>query len=155
MAVLVVYAVLSLNRVYQCVPLSLCLCTNVTKTNPCAFNISNNFNVRQRIKDTVKNTRGHGGGQHETLEDQHIHPVSIIHTHKHTHRKKHMHTAAALSSLICPAQILDQGACLKNQRSNRKAITLVTHQPRADSNTITLMLQRPAADKRAEREACV
>lgn len=67
-----------------------------------------------------------------------------------THMQKHMHT----SSLICLAQILDQGACLQNQRSNHKAITLVTHQQRADSNSITFRLQRPAADKRAERGGC-
>lgn len=39
-------------------------------------------------------------------------------------------------------QILDRGVCLKNQRSNRKAIILATHQPRADSNTITSRLQQ-------------
>lgn len=58
-----------------------------------------------------------------------------------THGQEHMHTSA----LICPAQILDQAACLKDQRSNHKAITLATHQQRADSNTITFRLQQPAA----------
>lgn len=68
--------------------------------------------------------------------------LSCVHQPQ-THEQKRMHTSA----LICPAQILDQGACLKNQRSNRKAITPATHQQRADSNTITFRLQRPAADK--------
>lgn len=62
-----------------------------------------------------------------------------------THEQKHMHT----SSLNCPAQILDQGACLKNQRSNHKAITLATHQQRADSNTITFRLQQ-TSERREE-----
>ncbi|KAF0033640.1 hypothetical protein F2P81_013706 [Scophthalmus maximus] len=48
----------------------------------------------------------------------------------HTHRPS-SHPSSA------PVRILDQGACLNNQRSKRKAITLATHQPRADSNTIT------------------
>lgn len=55
-----------------------------------------------------------------------------------------MHT----SSLACPAQILDRGGCLKNQRSNRKAITVASHQQRADSNTITFRLQQPATEDR-------
>lgn len=129
---------------------NLCLCTSVRKTNPRTFTIPNNsigreadFKLRLRtalsLQDAVKNNRGHAGAT------QRISRLTYLSCHQQPHT--HTHTPTPLSSLICPVQILDQGACLKNQRSNRKAITLATHQPRDDSNTIISRLQQPAADK--------
>lgn len=88
----------------------------------------------KKITQTTR-TSGRIGGLKNTL----IPPPS---SRRHSGRKR-----VRTSSLICPPQTLDQDACLKNQRSNRKAITPATHQQRADSNTITSRLLWPAADK--------
>lgn len=45
------------------------------------------------------------------------------------HKQKQMHSPAALSSLICPVQILDQGACLKTRGQTVKQLCwqLINH----------------------------
>lgn len=97
---------------------------------------SGNFRmcIEKKITQTTRTTGRIGG-----LKNTSIPPPS---SRRHSGRKR-----VRTSSLVCPPQTLDQDACLKNQRSNRKAITPATHQQRADSNTITSRLLWPAADK--------
>lgn len=101
----------------------------------CFFNDSENSDTLGREK----------GKENENNMDNRTHSSRL---HPAALDRKHVRA----SSLIRSPQTLDQRARLKNQRSNRKAITPATHQQRADSNTITSRPLWPAADKCGRKE---